>query len=525
MRGIYVFFIICILCQEAFPQPYISRNNYSGNWETPESWNPVWTVPSTTLSGTDITINGNITVSSSLSLSGTACSLIINDTLVINGDLSLGNNVTLTINDNGVLIVRGKLTMDNKTALAANAYLIVMGDVDFVSSAFKGSFTSNDNPVKVFIGGAISSSGLTDYTNYPVLNCTDPVTIPYPNSGCSYGNMEDLMNDPIYSLFHSTCANATASSNSPVCAGDTISLTSSGGTGYSWNGPGGFTSIIQNPGIPNADIEMAGEYIVTVTSAGCKDTDTTNVIVNALPIATAGNNGPVCAGNTINLTASGGTGYSWNGPGGFTSIIQNPSIPNATVSTAGIYTVMVATINGCSDTVTQSVLVNEYPVAIAGPDQELDNVYETQMKAALFAHETGEWSLISGSGNIQDIHSPTTGITELSGGENIFLWTVSNGNCTVNAAVKIIVSDLFIPSVITPNGDVKNEYFIIRGGSGQVELVIFNQWGNVEYSNDNYLNDWNGRNNKGKDLPNDTYFYVAKFKNGEIKKGSVLIKR
>jgi gliding motility-associated-like protein len=56
-------------------------------------------------------------------------------------------------------------------------------------------------------------------------------------------------------------------------------------------------------------------------------------------------------------------------------------------------------------------------------------------------------------------------------------------------------------------------------------LIIFNRWGNEEYSNSNYKNDWDGRNNKGTELPYDTYFYVLKLENGKIKKGSVLVKR
>ncbi len=59
----------------------------------------------------------------------------------------------------------------------------------------------------------------------------------------------------------------------------------------------------------------------------------------------------------------------------------------------------------------------------------------------------------------------------------------------------------------------------------KIELIIFNRWGNVEYKNENYQNDWNGQNNKGAELPDDTYFFILKFENGKIIKGSVLIKR
>ena len=116
-------------------------------------------------------------------------------------------------------------------------------------------------------------------------------------------------------------------------------------------------------------------------------------------------------------------------------------------------------------------------------------------------------------------------ITELSIGENIYLWKVLNGNCEDSAEVKITVHDLIVPSVITPNGDGKNDYFKLSDNIGKIELIIFNRWGNEEYTNGNYLNDWGGRNNKGAELPSDTYFYILKFENGRIKKGSVLIKR
>jgi gliding motility-associated-like protein len=220
------------------------------------------------------------------------------------------------------------------------------------------------------------------------------------------------------------------------------------------------------------------------------------------------------------------TTYSWTGPDGFTANTQSPTVsPASTVAMAGIYSLTVTDSNGCIDSMTQSVIVNENPIAIAGPDQDLEFIFETQMKAELSSSETGIWSLISGSGRISDIHSPTSLVTELSTGENIFLWKIQNGNCEASGEVKITVHDLFIPSVITPDGDGSNDYFKISENVGKVELIIFNRWGNEEYASDRYKNDWDGRNNKGAELPFDTYFYILKFEDGKIRKGSVLIKR
>jgi gliding motility-associated-like protein len=299
---------------------------------------------------------------------------------------------------------------------------------------------------------------------------------------------------------------------------------------YSWTGPNGFTSLLQNPSVSaNSTLGMAGVYTLTVTNtSGCSGTASTTVTVNALPLATASNNGPICIGNALIFT--GGPAamatYAWTGPNGFSSSLQNPSVSdNATFDMAGVYTLTATSAGGCIGIANTTIIVNVNPIATAGPGQELTFVFETRMEAELSSPETGEWSLISGSGQINDIHSPTTLITHLQIGVNKFLWKVKIGDCVTSAEVNITIFDLFVPSVITPDGDGKNDYFKISETTGNMELIVFNRWGIAEYTNRNYKNEWDGRNNRGAELPNDTYFYVVRSKNGEIKKGSVLIIR
>jgi len=522
IKRIYLLlWIFTIPGQSVFTQ-HSSRNNFTGTWETPASWDPTWPVPRTNIDPYDITINGYITVYGSLSFTGTS-DLIINDTLVIQGNLFLDNNSDLTIDDEGILIVRGNLTMHYHAEIIADGYLIITGDIDKHGPNYDGSLTSNDDPVKVFVGGTISPGDLTDNeSDYPVLDCTSPPTTPYANSTCSYGDMTDIINDPIYSFFQSTCTKTNVNSNSPVCTGNTIELTSSGGTGYNWSGPNGFASTIQNPSIPNTNTTMSGDYIVTVTAVtGCSVTDTINVIVNALPLVSiTSSSNTKCLNDTITLTGSpiGGTFIITDGPGTINGNVLSAA-GTGKINLVYNYT------DVCANKASQAISVNAEPVANSGPDQELKFIFETYMNAELSAPVTGEWSLISGSGHMSDFQSPTTRVTELTTGENKFLWTVRHGNCEASAEVKITVHDLFIPSVITPNGDGKNDYYKISEMRSRVELIIFNRWGNEEYSNSNYLNDWDGRNDNGKELPNDTYFYVLKFDNGKVKKGSVLIKR
>jgi hypothetical protein len=151
----------------------------------------------------------------------------------------------------------------------------------------------------------------------------------------------------------------------PYCAGGTISLSTPAVTGatYAWTGPNGFTSTLRNPTRTNAALGDAGTYSVTVTVNGCTSAaGTTNVVVNSTPATpVASNTGPYCAGGTIQLNATtvAGATYSWTGPNGFTSTLQNPTRTNATPAMAGTYSVT-AMVNGCASTVaTTNVAVNQ----------------------------------------------------------------------------------------------------------------------------------------------------------------------
>ncbi len=164
-------------------------------------------------------------------------------------------------------------------------------------------------------------------------------------------------------------AQPTANSNSPVCAGQNISLTSSGTGGIiSWTGPNGFTANTANTTVTSATAAASGTYNVTYASvAGCPSVaGSVAVTVNPLPAnpvasATATS---VCAGGTINLTTtSTGPTWSWTGPNGFTSNIQDPSIPNATIAAGGTYTLTVYSAAGCASAIpgTVTITVNAVP--------------------------------------------------------------------------------------------------------------------------------------------------------------------
>jgi gliding motility-associated-like protein len=109
-----------------------------------------------------------------------------------------------------------------------------------------------------------------------------------------------------------TCTqNPTASSNSPVCEAETLELKASGGTNYSWIGPNGFTSTVQNPTITNAVASNSGEYSCLITgTGGCDDIKKINVVIRNTPAPTAEANQSFCSGSNPTLATIQVTGNS-----------------------------------------------------------------------------------------------------------------------------------------------------------------------------------------------------------------------
>ncbi len=66
---------------------------------------------------------------------------------------------------------------------------------------------------------------------------------------------------------------------------------------------------------------------------------------------------------------------------------------------------------------------------------------------------------------------------------------------------------LFIPNVIKPDFDHKNDYFIIRAGDKfeKLNLVIFNRWGDHVFESKDYQNDWSAEG-----LNAGTYYYIIR---------------
>lgn len=136
-----------------------------------------------------------------------------------------------------------------------------------------------------------------------------------------------------------------------VCPGSSTQLASSiASTSYSWTASDG--TVLPNTATITVNPTSTTTYTLEVGPSGCSPTGGTAVqtitVTNTLPppVISAPN---ACTGNVVTLSSltNGGT-YNWTGPNGFTSNVQNPTIPNFGPSNAGVYTLDISYGPGCA---------------------------------------------------------------------------------------------------------------------------------------------------------------------------------
>jgi gliding motility-associated-like protein len=231
---------------------------------------------------------------------------------------------------------------------------------------------------------------------------------------------------------------ATASSNSPVCSGDSLKLSvnTTAGATYSWSGPNGFTSSANNPNILNATAANSGTYIVTVTVNGCSATSSISAIVSALPvISVSASANPICAGSPTTLAVAsniaGGT-YTWT-PGPLSS---NQTV---TVSPAATTTYSVSQMVGScvSNTATITITVNANPVATPSSNSPVCAGSSLTLFGNTLTNATYQWS---GPGFSEIEQNPTIAPSQTTNSGSYTLIVTQNSCVSAPVSINVTVN-------------------------------------------------------------------------------------
>ena len=284
---------------------------------------------------------------------------------------------------------------------------------------------------------------------------------------------------------------------------------------YTWDFGDMSLSSLENP---SHKYTQPGQYSVTLTatsSAGCTDFETKTIDVFEVPIASFISN-EVCFNEVTSLSdqSSIQTGsivnYEWFIEGN----TLNTQDVNYTFAQPGLTNVQLKVIsdNGCVDSINQDVFVYSLPIADFSYSPEEIDIFETYV---CFSNESFLGDVFLWDFDFQNQQSvnefPCVQFPYLENESydvSLFIQTV-NG-CTDSIIKTITVSEgflLYVPNSFTPDGDGKNDIFQpIYSGVTDVELLIFNRWGEEIFRSDRLNASWDG-SYKGVLSKEDTYIF------------------
>jgi len=262
----------------------------------------------------------------------------------------------------------------------------------------------------------------------------------------------------------------SASANDPACTGQAINFVATDLPSfvYAWRGPNNFSSSLSSPTIVSADAGVhAGTYSLMVSQNGCvadsifldvevKRTPGVPVLQPADPICIADPNAELLLQVNPNTATEGAT-YSYfidNGQIDVATEIEGLSyeVNDFSLFTGGgLFEFRVGSnLDGCSSALSNPVSIRLDAPGATAPDAGRDTVIcsgSYVLTAAPTGVGTGEWRLVSGTGDIEIMNpesrtTPVTGLSEF-GGPYEFAWTLSSGSCTDYAAdtVRLTISD------------------------------------------------------------------------------------
>lgn len=320
---------------------------------------------------------------------------------------------------------------------------------------------------------------------------------------------------------------------SPVtyCQGATATSLTATGNNLLW-----YTSLTGGTGnasapTPTTTTTGTTDYYVSQTISGCESlraTITVNVAANSVAPITG--NSAMCLKDITSVLSDLTTGGVWNS--------SNPLV--ATISSTGMVTILstgTTTITyalpgiGCTATTSYPIAVNDFNLALtANPNPVIfGNPITLSTSSTSSDYNITAWQP---SSLFIDQSATSQSIIPVAQFNTYSVTGTANGcSATATITVEVIPSnnDIFVANAFTPNGDGTNDILSVRGNTiVELEMRIFNQWGQEVFATSNKNIGWDGKVN-GKPQPVGVYVYVLRafLSSGKEveKKGSITLVR
>jgi gliding motility-associated-like protein len=280
-----------------------------------------------------------------------------------------------------------------------------------------------------------------------------------------------------------------ASLTTPVAAPVTIS--------WNFGDPASGSNNTATGPAPTHSYATAGTYTVVASAQwpGAPFTAQTSYSITVNPSPTAELGAPrqdLCPGQALTLTPGAqppGSTYRWQ---------DGSTAASFTARLPGRYAVTVTGAGGCS--ATDSVLVVALPAPLVRLPADTTACLAQPLRLRLSAQPAGStyrWQ----DGSTAEVYAAT-----VPGTYSVDVTGPNGCVARVSTVVRAADCPLFIPSIITPNGDGLNDAFVLKGAvPAEWQLEIYNRWGRLVYRSARYENRW-----QAAQQPDGVYYYLLR---------------
>jgi gliding motility-associated-like protein len=294
-------------------------------------------------------------------------------------------------------------------------------------------------------------------------------------------------------------------SDTTICSGEKLTL-KAGGPGYNYLWHSGETT-------PSLEVTLQGWYKVTVDNDVCAITDSVRVDVNDFPRVSLGPDRVICEEGAIRIGISEnqpGYTYQWN-TGEVSSMIS--------IEETGDYRLVVQHGRCASEDIVSFLFA---PITLPS----FPNTFNLEFGEALEAYSPGSnidvWNWDFGDGNHYVSSHPFISHTYTEAGTYaVQLLAKNQHGCQEKSTFQVTLPlHLFIPNIITPNGDNLNDVFEIQYNGAETKVVrIVDRWGRQVFVSAGCALSWDGGN-----VSSGVYYYVVNLGKA-VYKGSLHVVR
>jgi gliding motility-associated-like protein len=302
--------------------------------------------------------------------------------------------------------------------------------------------------------------------------------------------------------------------NSHYCSNDTNGVTVNtidNYVSYAWDNGDTTASIFASDGPISVTIRDSNDCIGVGQ----------DIVTSSAPMISFSTPNEFCSGETIDITANSEFWtYYWDS-GENTQTLQNAG--------AGPHTLTVTDSEGCQDDSTIVLTPKPAPVAnfsispLDYQEPDLPVIFTNQSSGNIVTYNWNFDNTNEGDASPTFSNSDVSNSTEysLQGTYSIQLIVDGANGCSDTVIQEYLIVDKIVAStVITPNGDLKNDNLVFANlwYYPNNKLTVYTRWGNTIFEQEKYENDWDGGGNAV-----GTYYFILEVEGLEPMKGSFTI--